>query len=33
MKKIKKENKNKVRKDKIIKNKKEIGGQKGAEPT
>jgi hypothetical protein len=33
MKKIKKENKNKVKKNKITKNKKEIGGQKGPEPT
>jgi hypothetical protein len=33
MKKIKKENKNKVKKNKITKNKKEIGGQKGPNPT
>ena len=33
MKKIIKENKNKVKKDKIIKKNKEIGGQKGPEPT
>ena len=33
MKKIKKENKNKVKKDKITKKIIEIGGQKGPEPT